>query len=35
MEPEDRAAIEDALSFPEESAGRLMQRDLDRGARTL
>src|SRR3546814_11135969 len=28
MEPEDRAAIEDALSFPEESAGRLMQRDL-------
>src|SRR3546814_863332 len=28
MEPEDRAAIEDALSFPEESADRLMQRDL-------
>ena len=28
MEPEDRAAIEDALSYPEESAGRLMQRDL-------
>src|SRR3546814_16457600 len=26
MEPEDRAAIEDALSFPEDSAGRLMQR---------
>lgn len=28
MEPEDRAAIESALAFPEESAGRLMQRDL-------
>jgi magnesium transporter len=28
MEPEDRAAIVDALSYPEESAGRLMQRDL-------
>jgi magnesium transporter len=28
MEPDDRAAIEQALSFPEESAGRLMQRDL-------
>ncbi len=28
MEPEDRAAIEDALSYPPESAGRLMQRDL-------
>ena len=28
MEPDDRAAIEEALTFPEESAGRLMQRDL-------
>ena len=28
MEPEDRAAIESALAYPEESAGRLMQRDL-------
>jgi magnesium transporter len=28
MEPEDRAAIESALSYPGESAGRLMQRDL-------
>ena len=28
MGPEDRAAIESALAFPEESAGRLMQRDL-------
>jgi magnesium transporter len=28
MEPGDRAAIRDALSYPEESAGRLMQRDL-------
>ena len=28
MEPEDRAAIESALSYPEESAGRLMSRDL-------
>ncbi|MEZ5709021.1 MAG: magnesium transporter [Blastomonas sp.] len=28
LEPEDRAAIVDALSYPEESAGRLMQRDL-------
>jgi magnesium transporter len=28
MEPDDRAAIEEALSYPEESAGRLMQRDL-------
>lgn len=28
MEPEDRAAIESALAFPEETAGRLMQRDL-------
>ena len=28
MEPDDRAAIEEALSFPEESAGRLMQREL-------
>jgi magnesium transporter len=27
MEPRDRAAIEDALSFPEETAGRLMQRE--------
>ncbi|MCK9540696.1 MAG: magnesium transporter [Novosphingobium sp.] len=28
MEPEDRAAIETALSYPEESAGRLMSRDF-------
>ena len=28
MEPADRAAIEVALSFPEESAGRLMSRDF-------
>jgi magnesium transporter len=28
MEPDDRAAVEGALSYPEESAGRLMQRDL-------
>ncbi len=28
MEPEDRAAIESALAFPEESAGRLMSRDF-------
>jgi magnesium transporter len=28
MPTEDRAAIEEALAFPEESAGRLMQRDL-------
>jgi len=28
MEPEDRAAIESALAYPEESAGRMMQRDL-------
>ncbi|MBN8817848.1 MAG: magnesium transporter [Sphingomonas sp.] len=28
MEPEDRAAIESALAYPEETAGRLMQRDL-------
>jgi len=28
MEPEDRAAIESALAYPEESAGRIMQRDL-------
>jgi magnesium transporter len=28
LEPEDRAVIEEALAFPEESAGRLMQRDL-------
>jgi magnesium transporter len=27
MEPEDRAAIESALSYPEETAGRLMSRD--------
>ena len=28
MEPEDRAAIESALAYPDESAGRLMQREL-------
>ena len=28
MEPDDRAAVEEALGYPEESAGRLMQRDL-------
>ena len=28
MEPEDRAAIESALAYPEESAGRLMSREL-------
>src|SRR3546814_13460918 len=28
LHPEDRADIEDALAYPEESAGRLMQRDL-------
>ncbi len=28
MEPEDRAAIVSALSYPEESAGRLMSRDF-------
>jgi len=28
MEPEDRAAIESALSYPEETAGRLMSREL-------
>jgi magnesium transporter len=28
LEPGDRAAIEEALAYPEESAGRLMQRDL-------
>jgi magnesium transporter len=28
MEPADRAAIESALAYPEESAGRLMQREL-------
>ena len=28
LEPGNRAAIVDALSYPEESAGRLMQRDL-------
>jgi magnesium transporter len=28
MEPDDRAAVVEALSYPEESAGRLMQRDL-------
>ncbi len=28
LDPEDRAAIESALSFAEETAGRIMQRDL-------
>jgi len=28
MQPDDRAAVVEALSYPEESAGRLMQRDL-------
>ena len=28
LDPEDRAAIESALAFPEESAGRLMSRDV-------
>ena len=28
LEPEDRAAIESALAYPEETAGRLMSRDL-------
>jgi magnesium transporter len=28
LDPADRAAIEDALSYPEETAGRIMQRDL-------
>lgn len=28
LDPEDRIAIESALAFPEESAGRLMQREL-------
>ena len=28
LDAEDRAAIENALSYPEESAGRIMQRDL-------
>jgi magnesium transporter len=28
MEPEDRAAIESALSYPEETAGRLMSREF-------
>jgi magnesium transporter len=28
LEPEDRAAIESALSYPEETAGRLMSRDF-------
>jgi len=28
LDPEDRAAIETALGYPEESAGRLMQREL-------
>jgi magnesium transporter len=28
LDPDDRAAIEAALGYPEESAGRLMQRDL-------
>ncbi|MEO1167810.1 MAG: magnesium transporter [Pseudomonadota bacterium] len=28
LEPDDRAAIEEALTYPEESAGRVMQREL-------
>ena len=28
LDPEDRAAIESALAYPEETAGRLMQRDV-------
>ncbi|MBR0552957.1 magnesium transporter [Stakelama marina] len=28
LDPDNRAAIEEALSYPEESAGRLMQREL-------
>ena len=28
MEPEDRAAIESALAYPEDSAGRMMSRDV-------
>ena len=28
MEPDDRAAVEEALTYAEETAGRLMQRDL-------
>lgn len=28
LEPEDRAAIESALAYPEETAGRLMQREV-------
>ena len=28
LDPEDRAAIESALAYPDETAGRLMQRDL-------
>jgi magnesium transporter len=28
MEPDDRAAVEEALGYPQESAGRLMQREL-------
>lgn len=28
LDPEDRAAIEEALTYPEDSAGRLMQREL-------
>ncbi len=28
MEPDDRAAIEEALGYPEETAGRLMQREM-------
>ena len=28
LDPDDRAAIEEALSYPEESAGRLMRRDV-------
>ena len=34
MEPVERAAVESALTYEEETAGRIMQRDLDRGART-
>ncbi len=28
LDPEDRAVIEDALSYPEETAGRIMQREM-------
>src|SRR3546814_19578283 len=31
MEPDDRAAIEEALSYPEEAAGLLLQRELIAG----